>query len=191
MKRRREVIPIAENIKSGDMQNNYVKGQSHITKIVIISLLVLLIAAIVVIVWLINKNNEKPVSEAQGSIQKTESVQSEDEGLVVPERPEMIDVTAYEKLKLKADTKDQSVRFENPLQNNCWMVITLSLEDGTELWKSDELQPGQVVRSITLNQTLAAGEYKNAVIKYQHWTYDDEKLPLNGAETLVTLTVGQ
>ena len=75
MKRRREVIPIAENKKSGDLQKDNVKGQSHITKIVIISLFVLLLAAIVVIVLLINKNNEKPLSEAQGSIQKTESVQ--------------------------------------------------------------------------------------------------------------------
>ena len=66
-----------------------------------------------------------------------------------------------------------------------------TLEDGTVLWKSEELLPGQVVRSITLNQPLSAGEYENAVLSYQHWTYDQEKKQLNGAETLVTLTVGQ
>ena len=101
----------------------------------------------------------------------------------------MLDVTAYETIKLKADTLEQSVRFDNPLQNNCWLVITLSLEDGTVLWQSEELIPGQVVRSITMNRTLEAGEYENAVLRYQHWTYDKEKLPLNGAETLVTLNV--
>ena len=157
-------------------------------KILIICLALLLIAAIGVIVWLVSKsgsgpgNNPEPEGVAQTST-------SDPGGLVVPERPEMIDITAYESLELKADTLEQSVRFDNPLQNNCWLVITLSLEDGTVLWKSQELQPGQVVRSITLNQSLAAGEYENAVLRYQHWTYDAEKEPLNGAETIVTLKV--
>lgn len=154
------------------------------SKILTVSLVVLLVIAIGVIVWLfLEKENSilQPVT--------TTSVQTGNGGLVVPERPEMIDVTAYESIALKADTPEQSVRFENPPQNNCWLVITLSLEDGTVLWKSEELQPGQVVRSITMDRTLEAGEYENAILSYQHWTYDDEKLPLNGAETLVTLKV--
>ena len=155
--------------------------------ILILCLTLLLIAAIGVIIWqAVGKEDKK--QEPQGEAQTT---QSENGGLVVPERPEMIDITAYESLALKADTLEQSVRFDNPLENNCWLVITLSLEDGTVLWKSEELLPGQVVRSITLNQPLAAGEYEKAVLSYQHWTYDEEKLPLNGAETLVALIVGQ
>ena len=166
------------------------KRQAGGQRIVIICLVLLLLVAAGVIVWLVTRNNSKPepVQEQESTAQTS---QSENGGLVVPERPEMLDVTAYETIQLKADTLEQSVRFENPLQNNCWLVITLSLEDGTVLWKSEELIPGQVVRSITLNQPLAAGEYENAVLSYQHWTYDEEKLPLNGAETLVTLTVGQ
>ena len=162
--------------------------KQHINRaeILILCLALLLIAAIGVIVFLVTRSSS-------GSDAKTQvhTAQSENGGLVVPERPEMLDVTAYESIKLKADTLEQSVRFENPVQNNCWLVITLSREDGPVLWKSEELQPGQVVRSITLNQPLAAGEYENAVLSYQHWTYDEEKLPLNGAETLVQLTVGQ
>ena len=154
------------------------------SRILISCLVLLLIAAIGVIAWqAAGKEGKTP--EPQGTVQAAPS----DGGLVVPERPEMIDITAYESLALKAGTLEQSVRFDNPLQNNCWLVITLSLEDGTVLWKSQELQPGQVVRSITLNQSLAAGEYENAVLRYQHWTYDAEKEPLNGAETIVTLKV--
>ena len=162
------------------------KRQAGTQRIVIICLVLLLLVAAAVIVCLATRNSgeQKVESTAQTS-------QSENGGLVVPERPEMLDVTAYESIKLKANTLDQSARFENPVQNNCWLVITLSLEDGTVLWKSEELLPGQVVRSITLNQPLAAGEYENAVLIYQHWTYDEEKLPLNGAETLVTLKVEQ
>ena len=104
------------------------RGSSQ--KILIICLILLLIVATGVIVWLVSKsesgpgNNPEPESTAQ-------TTQSEHGGLVVPERPEMIDITAYESLELKADTLEQSVRFDNPLQNNCWLVITLSLEDGT------------------------------------------------------------
>ena len=157
-------------------------------KILIICLVLLLIAAMGVIVWLVSKSGSGPGNnpEPEGAAQTSTS---DPGGLVVPERPEMIDITAYESLELKADTLEQSVRFDNPLQNNCWLVITLSLEDGAVLWKSDELQPGQVVRSITLNQSFAAGEYENAILSYQHWTYDAEKKPLNGAETIVKLKV--
>ena len=153
-------------------------------KAIILCLLLLLVVAVSVIRWQASKplGNAEPESAVQ-------TVPADPGGLVVPERPEMIDITAYESLALKADTPEQSVRFDNPIENNCWLVITLSLEDGTVLWKSEELQPGQVVRSITLNQSLAAGEYENAVLHYQHWTYDAEKEPLNGAETIVTLKV--
>ena len=149
-----------------------------------ICLALLLIVAIGAIVFLIVQSvtgaaPNKPVQTSQ----------TENGGLIVSERPEMLDITAYEAIELKADTLEQSIRFDNPLQNNCWLVITLSLEDGTVLWKSEELQPGQVVRRITMNRTLAKGAYENAVLSYQHWTYDEEKLPLNGAQTLVTLHV--
>ena len=163
-------------------------GSGH--KILIICLVLLLIAAIGVIVWLVSKSGNGPGSSTEPEA-TAQAPPADHGGLVVPERPEMIDITAYESLELKADTLEQSVRFDNPLQNNCWLVITLSLEDGTVLWKSEELQPGQVVRSITLNQTLSAGEYESAILSYQHWTYDAEKEPLNGAETLVTLKVVQ
>ncbi len=167
------------------MKIQSMKTKNKKTAITIGSLAILLIAAIGVIIWqatIKEAANEKPPDEVQ-------TAQSVNRGLVVPERPEMIDISAYESLKLKADTLEQSVRFDNPVENNCWLVITLSLEDGTVLWKSEELQPGQVVRSITLNQTLEAGEYENAILSYQHWTYDDKKETLNGAETLVTLNV--
>ncbi|MBQ9662977.1 MAG: hypothetical protein IJV40_07525 [Oscillospiraceae bacterium] len=166
------------------------KRQAVSQRIVIICLVLLLLMAVCVIVWLANRNNSNPESGSKAE-STAQASQSGNGGLVVPERPEMIDITAYESLEFKADTLEQSVRFDNPLQNNCWLVITLSMEDGTVLWKSEELQPGQVVRSITLNQTLSAGEYNNAILSYQHWTYDAEKEPLNGAETIVTLKVVQ
>ena len=156
--------------------------------IVLVCLVAVLIVVIGVLLWQKSKPDSK--QDSSESVQTTtQSTQSDGGGLVVPDRPEMLDITAYETIKLKADTLEQSVRLDNPLENNCWLVITLSLEDGTELWRSEELQPGQVVRSITLNKALPAGKYENAVLGYKHWTYDDKKEPLNGAETVVKLVV--
>ena len=181
---------MASNHEAPRVRKSKRKRQTSGQRTVIICLVLLLLVAAGVIVLLVTRNNSNPEVglKAESTVQTS---QQDNGGLVVPERPEMLDVTAYESIRLKANTLEQSVRFENPVQNNCWLVITLSLEDGTMLWKSEELQPGQVVRNITLNQSLAAGEYENAVLSYQHWTYDQEKKQLNGAETLVTLTVGQ
>lgn len=162
------------------------------SKLIILCLSILLAAAIGVILWQTGGREETQAPGESTSVSGSEnSTQTNQTGLIVPERPEMLDIVAFESLELKADTLKQSVRFDNPPENNCYLVITLSLEDGTVLWKSEELRPGQCVREITMNQTLAEGEYKNAVILYQHWTHDAEKLPLNGAETLVTLNVIQ
>ena len=107
----------------------------------------------------------------------------------MPERQEMIQVTAYEYLELKADSLQQDVHLSTISDNECITVMSLVLEDGTELWRSAELYPGQIVLSMTLSQPLPAGEYPNAVLRYQHFTLDEEKTPLNNAETLLTLKV--
>ena len=87
-------------------------GSGH--KILIICLVLLLIAAIGVIVWLVSKSGNGPGSSTEPEA-TAQAPPAEHGGLVVPERPEMIDNTAYESLELKADTLEQSVRFDNPL----------------------------------------------------------------------------
>ena len=107
----------------------------------------------------------------------------------MPERQEMIRVTAYESLELKADTLQQDVHLSTISDNECITVMSLTLADGTELWRSGELYPGQIVLSMTFDQPLAAGEYPDTVLRYQHFALDEEKTPLNNAETLLTLKV--
>ena len=149
----------------------------------LIALLCVLVAALVcVVVWMATASDDRPAQEGDG----TDS--GAGDGLVVPERPDMIDVVAYESIELAADQTAQQVRLENPVENDVWLRITLEFEDGTVLWQSERLQPGQVVREIELERPLAAGSY-DAVLRYEHWTYDDEMKPLNGAETLLVLEV--
>ena len=151
------------------------------SRILIILLCILLAAAIGVIIWLITSGKISVISGADNG--------NKQGGLVVPERQEMIQVTAYESLELKADTLQQDVHLSTISDNECITVMSLVLADGTELWQSGELYPGQIVLSITLSQPLSAGEYPDTVLRYQHFALDKEKTRLNNADTLLILKV--
>lgn len=100
-----------------------------------------------------------------------------------------IDIPGFDGMNLKANTKEQSVNLYNPEQNTCYFQMSLLLPDGTQLWKSGLVEPGKAVYEITLNQTLEAGEYENATLKYECFAMDEEQTPLNGSEIKLTLNV--
>ncbi|OUP81319.1 tRNA (uracil-5-)-methyltransferase [Lachnoclostridium sp. An169] len=100
-----------------------------------------------------------------------------------------IDIPGFEAINLQAGTTEQSVNLYNPEQNTCYFRMSLLLADGTELWKSGLVEPGKAIYHITLNQTLEAGEYENAILKYECFVMNDEQTPLNGSEIKLTLNV--
>lgn len=106
-----------------------------------------------------------------------------------PKNENSISVPGYEGITLKADILEQTISLSNPVQNTCYFVITLYLEDGTMLWQSDYIKPGETSSPIILSQTLAKGNYPNAVLQYACFKMDREKTPLNGAEMKLTLRV--
>ncbi len=104
----------------------------------------------------------------------------EQEGIAIP---------GYKVIGLKADQREQQVNFYNPQVNDCYFVISLLLEDGTELWKSKLIVPGKGLYEIELNQTLPAGTYENSILKYECYAMDDNLSELNGGEVQLTLEV--
>ena len=107
---------------------------------------------------------------------------------VIEKNPDAIAIPGYEILELQADQKQQTLSLPNPPQNVCFFQISLYLEDGTLLWKSELVEPGAASQPILLQQVLAKGTYTNAVLKYDCFKMDG-KTPLNGAETKLTLWV--
>lgn len=103
--------------------------------------------------------------------------------------PNSIAIPGYEGISLKANSLKQDIALENPSQNTCYFVIALYLEDGTLLWESDYIKPGNNSSPVVLTQELPEGTYANAILKYSCFKMDDEKTPLNGAETKLTLRV--
>lgn len=128
-------------------------------------------------VWFFLMNNDAPSEFSEPTV-SAETKKTED----------TIAIPGYEGLTLKADSKKQELSLKNPETNTCYFVITLYLEDGTELWKSEMIKAGDVSKPIKLNQELSAGNYP-AKLKYECYRMDAKKTPLNGAEMKLTLRV--
>ena len=141
-------------------------------------LAVLLVIALVVIArLLIQGGNEKPPDNPQP--EQTEPVEKLTDSINLP---------GYGSLDLKADTTEQDLTLHNPEENSCQIRISLILEDGTVLWTSELLQPGERCAPIVLNSPLQKGMY-NATLKYECFTTDETMTQLNGAQAQLLLKV--
>lgn len=146
----------------------------------VILLIILVVIAVLISVWAIFIN--------QDMSQTNTDIQNQDSDLI-EKNENTISIPGYEGITLRADSLEQIVSLNNPIQNTCYFVITLYLEDGTRLWQSDYIKPGETSSPIVLNQPLEKGNYPNAVLQYSCFKMDSEKTPLNGAETKLTLRV--
>lgn len=105
----------------------------------------------------------------------------------ITENPD-ISVPGYETLELVAGKKNQNVYLNNPNENTCYFVMSLILEDGTIIWKSDYLEPGMAFDRIELNQPLEKGNYENVTLKYNCYSIVDKR-ELNGSAVTIKLEV--
>jgi len=99
-----------------------------------------------------------------------------------------IAIPGFEKLVLKAGQLEQKVGFYNPEQNACYFRIFFALADGTELYQSGMIKPGQHLDTVELFRPLEAGVYEGAVLRYECFSIDTLN-PLNGAKTILKLEV--
>jgi len=68
---------------------------------------------------------------------------------------------------MQSGTLDQDVYLYNPTENQCNFVISLYLSDGTLLYKSEMLRPGESIENININKKLNAGLYRNVILAYE------------------------
>ena len=99
------------------------------------------------------------------------------------------EIPGFSELHFKAGQTEQNMTVPNPPQNFCWFKVSLVLEDGTVLWTSNLIAPGEESEQVVLNEPLEKGEYKNAMLKYQCFADEAEQKALNGAETKLTIIV--
>lgn len=140
---------------------------------------VLAVICVVLVILLLQTCQHTPENSSESTVPETTVVKNEGS----------ISIPGYEMLELKADSKQQTVALSNPPQNNCCFEISLYLEDGTLLWKSEQIEPGEATEPIVLTKKLSKGYYPKSVLHYDCYAMDADKTPLNGAEMKVTLWV--
>lgn len=100
-----------------------------------------------------------------------------------------IAIPCYGTLSMKADVCEQGFALSNPIENTCWFQITITLEDGTVIWKSGLIEPGSQSSEIVLFNPLDAGKYENVTIYYSCYRVVEEVTPLNSGEEKLTIVV--
>ncbi len=155
------------------------KRSTDNSKIIIVLLLITAIA-IAISIWALFFRQPQELKEADELPPVEQKIEKNFDSISIP---------GYEGITLEADSVQQSLCLSNPPQNTCYFVIALYLEDGTMLWKSDYIKPGEESEPIVLNQKLQEGTYHGAYLQYSCYAMDNEQTQLNGAKTKVTLRV--
>ena len=165
----------------GNHVNKSSEKKSRVSPAIIILAVLLLIAVGVIVVLLTKGTGTAPLpNEAQ---------QSQVSAKPAEKLTDSIDIPGYGYLSLKSGETEQDIAIPNPEQNFCWFRISLLLEDGTVLWTSALVAPGEASEPITLSAPLEKGEYENAMLKYECFSDAEGQNALNGAETKLTLKV--
>ena len=97
-------------------------------------------------------------------------------------------IPGYSYAEMNAGDTTLKLSIGNPKENEVGMFATLKLKDGTVLYESPLLNPGQGLTDVPLLQTLEKGSY-DAIVVYQCVTLDEKHTPLNAAESGFTLVV--
>lgn len=163
-------------------QNEKQKKKPFLIIFICIIMIALGLTAGIFISNLLNKSPDRTYdNNAEDIKEKT------DDSSTSEEVADNIAIPCWDTLIMTADSTEQEVNFYNPEKNkNCDFQLTLTLEDGTKLWKSQLIPNGKAIYNITLNQTLEAGTYK-AIMKYDCFSRHGSQL--NGSNLNFNLIV--
>lgn len=140
-----------------------------------IIILFLLIALIALLFAYCHKSTDKPPATTEQTQKPLEFEEYENY------KNQSISIPGTSGIYLKANQTKQTVDFYNPEENQCYFIISLYLSDGTLIYKSDYIEPGEKITDIELLQTLKKGVYKNCILDYSCFTLNDNKSRLNGS----------
>lgn len=166
------------------------KKKSKKKIIIIISAAVLVIAAAVMIMAICGVfDPPKPKEEAKGVV----GVITDDWDPNVEPDPSSDQksgtrIPGYSSAEMNSGDTSLKLSIGNPKENKVGMFAELQLEDGTVLYQSPLLSPGQGLTDVPLNKTLDKGTY-NAKVVYRCVLLDEKNTPLNAAESGFKLIV--
>lgn len=176
------------------MDNQAVQHKKRTRIILVLSLIILICIAAAAVILLWPKEDPAPVKEpAKGVVgtitdhwdpQVSSPVQDGDSS--EPKRGTQI--PGYSSAAMREGDMSLKIRIGNPPDNHVGFIASLKLRDGTVLYESPLLHPGQGLEEVPLTQTLKKGTYE-ALVEYRCILLEDGKTPLNTAESGFTLYV--
>lgn len=100
-----------------------------------------------------------------------------------------ISIPGFDRMSFKAGQTAQSVTLYNPETNDCAFVVSITLPSGKEIYRSEELAPGDSIDKIEISDPLKAAIYEAATLRYDCFSLGDDPQELNGADSTFTLEV--
>ena len=166
-------------------QNNKNKKNKKQTVIIIILALILVGCIVTISVLLLKPKEEdqkpQPAKGVVGVVKDGWEDELSDDGTSDESRKGTV-IPGYKSSTMKEGDMSLKLRIGNPKENTVGFYATLRLSDGTELYHSPLLKPGQGLEEIPLDQTLKKGTY-DAVVEYRCVLLDEDETPLNSAES--------
>ena len=151
--------------------------KSSVLIVILSFLLMVAVAFIIVLLW-----NQRPV---EISNETTISEQSKP----VEKLTDSINIPGYVLLTFNEGELTQDFTVPNPEENTCFFRISLVLNDGTVLWTSDMVAPGESSDNVVLSKAMEKGDYPDAMLKFECFADEAGTQALNGAETNLTIRV--
>lgn len=99
-----------------------------------------------------------------------------------------VQIPGYKEAKMHAGDESLHLNIGNPKENSVGFEVTVELEDGTVLYKSPILEPGQGISELPLLTSPEQGTYQ-AYAVYQIVSLDEAHTPMNTAKSAFTLYV--
>ena len=87
-------------------------------------------------------------------------------------KPTGVKLKAVTGINFVAEQCDQTVDFSNEESNQYAIVVMILLGDGTILYESPQINPGESITEIRLSRGLAQGIYKNSLLVYKIYGKD-------------------
>lgn len=99
-----------------------------------------------------------------------------------------ITICGFTEWNVKAgETEKLPISLKNPEGNPCYFTFIITLEDGTVLYQSDHVPPGNEIKRITINEPLEKGTYTAYVSILTNELETGAKM--NSADTKITINV--
>lgn len=160
------------------------KNKTVLMRVIVAVLAVAVVVLLAIVLWP-HPSKEEPATEGVSGIISDEWDSGIDHGSV---ETSGVQVPGYKAAKMSSGDSSLHLNLGNPKENDVGFYVTVELEDGTVLYTSPLLEPGQGISELPLATSPEKGTY-DAFAVYQIVSLDEAHTPMNTVRSAFTLYV--